>query len=224
MVGSLTIVGSGEQGIVEKTEGHYLFVNSAVLRSESDKVIDLMITDGLLDTDDELTKAENATGMDAYQSFEIRKSKKEALVRQKIGTLYVVSQKPRTEILSRLVCLKVDYQALKIITRQDVSKKMLSLCLQRIRFEKGFLRLIFWHLVGRFTTRRIPAKYRPSTGGVAILYARYITRDNSLTIKLDGIGNSDTEAYYPDKSGKLIARQFNNLHYSADQIILECIV
>ena len=224
MGGNLTIIGSGGQGIVKNTDGAYLFVNSAVLRSESDKEIDVMITDGMLSTDDELKQAENATGMDADESFEMRSSKRAALVRQKIGTLYVVSQKSRKDISSRLASLKVNYQVLKIVSRQDVSKKMLSLCFEHARFDNEFLQLILWHMMGRFSTRKIPAEYRPSTGGVALLYAYFILRENSWTIKLDGIGNSDTEAFYPDKSGKLIARQFNNVHYLADQTILKAIL
>jgi len=222
MSGVLTIVGSGEDGLVEVSAGgRYIFVNSAVLRSNGTNLIDAMITDGLLATDDELRVATNATGLDAEQSFEMRSAKRDALSRQKISNLYIVSKKARSVLIRRLEVMKVDYESLQVVSTRDVSNKMLRLCIKHLGFNTVFFQLIFWHLIGRLTQKSIPSKYRPSTGGIAILYAHFLAKGNALNVQLDGIGNSDTVAFYPDKMGEIIQHKFNNIHCFADQIIIK---
>ncbi len=221
MAGVFTIVGSGDHGLVEMSSNRYLFVNSAVLRANGTKVIDIIITDGLLSTDGELRSAKTATGLNAEQSFEMRIAKRDAFSKQIIGCLYIVSKKPRKDIIKRLEKLEVNFQTMIIVSRQDVSNKILKLCIDNIQTNLVFLKLIFWHVIGRFMTITIPAIYRPSTGGIAILFAHFIAKSDSLRMELDGIGNSEHDAYYPDQTGKLQKQKFNNIHHLADQMIIK---
>ena len=217
----LRIIGSGKQEIVDSSFDHYLFVNSAVLRSKLEQLVDVVITEGMLATNAELREAKNATGLNAQQSFEMRSAKKNSLRQQNIGTLYVVTNKSEKYIRRRLECLRVTSDCLILIRKCEISKKILRLNLGYIEFNLRYMKLMFWHLIGSFGLVSIPSMYRPSTGATAVIYANTLATYRDYEIQLDGIGDSNNDAFYPDRSGDLVHGEFNNVHHLADQMIMK---
>ncbi|MCG8315919.1 MAG: hypothetical protein MI976_22130 [Pseudomonadales bacterium] len=215
----LTIVGSGKSLPVASKKDRFLFVNSAILRSAQQSGIDAIITQGMLSTVDEFLQASDAVGLDKDKSYIMRSSKQQALRTQNIHNLYVVTSESKCFVEFRLRELDVSYGSLQCISRQVVARMMVITFFKAKKVEKRLLTLLFWNLLQSVFNLTIPSKYRPSTGGIAFLVAKL--KKNEANIKLDGIGCSPKDAYYPNEKGELVLHQFNNVHFLADNLIFD---
>lgn len=216
---TLRVIGSGKSQPVLGSYDRCLFVNSAILRVNSNRKVDVIITDGLLATDHELRQAKNASGLNASKSYEMRRAKTDALRRQKIGMLYVISADSELQIRNRLERLGLQFGSLKLVRKSKISRTVVKLCVRSIIPSLPYAKLLLWSVIGSLGVVKIPPRYRPSTGCAAALYASTLIQYSECQIELDGIGGSNKDAFYPDGTCELVHMQFNTVHEKTDQII-----
>lgn len=213
MINHVFLIGNGSLNKVCNAS-NVIFCNSAFLRSSEKLNINAVITDGLLQTDEELLYAKSMKGKSTDESFEIRSAKRDALAEYKFSNLIILTN-DRNKSMKQIKRMHVSCDELGILSRRKTSLLILYFLFRYRKFNKRLFSLFSWTILGYITNRKVPVRYRPSTGVIAILYFAMSGR----VITLDGIGTG-LAAFYPHAKGDLRREVYNNVHQFVDEIVI----
>lgn len=210
------IIGSGASAGVPNNENEFrIYCNSSILRRspESNFINCLFISDGLLQTTEELRQHPPATGLDEEQSYLIRLKKVQSIEGLTCEQLVVMTNRPSLDIRTRvaelgITCSNIDFLDGRKVARM-ILKAMRAKLVTPLLHESVASSLRYIMVFSGLSNAKLPLYLRPSTGVAALLWTR--ERSPSSPIVLDGIGNSDT-AYYPTPQGSLRKHTFNHAH------------
>jgi len=215
----IRVIGSGSGTIIKNSDKEYhIYCNSSVIRAGMDtKSHDcIFLTDGVLLTDEELKIFPNATGLNAIESFNMRRAKRISMYRRHARHLLIVSNRNKHDLIHRIKNIGLSYDRLDMLDSHDRSVllfRYMGLHVIHVILRFGFkLTLLYLFSLLLPIKFKPPVSVRPSTGMVAYLWAALNMSDGKVKIILDGIGDS-TEAHYPslnDSQGEKYV--FNQVH------------
>lgn len=214
----INIIGSGSNEPVYINNGNHLFINSSCARLKNTNYqINLLMTDGLLLSDQELMKLKPASGLSSNDSFKMRLGKRKTIQNLSIDKLFISTELSKKNIKKKLRSLSIQYKQLKIFNKRIIYFKTLKILIsQRAYIKRKFLFLSIRSILsGIIFNKTVIGLYKPSTGMIAALMFC-----KNYKIKLDGIGNQNKSAFY-GKEGELGEFKFNNIHERIDKIILD---
>jgi hypothetical protein len=223
----IRVIGSGSGTKIKTSDNEYqIYCNSSVIRAEADsKSHDcLFLSDGILQTDEELKKLSNATGMNAIESFNIRRAKRITMDKRHARQLLIVSDRDKKDLNHRIKNIGLSYDRLNTLNSHNRSVllfRYLGVSVIPAILKFGIKPTVFYLISLLLSTRfRPPVSVRPSTGMVAYLWAALNMTDGKVKIKLDGIGNS-IEAHYPSLNDLQNEKCVYNQVHQIDAILYE---
>ncbi|GAB6095717.1 hypothetical protein JCM14469_19700 [Desulfatiferula olefinivorans] len=216
---NIRIIGSGSQKKINKKENeHQIYCNASVVRGNIDTRLHdfIFITDGVLLTDEELKKCQNAKGLNTIESFNIRRAKRISLHKRHVRNLLVVSNKNKHELHQRIKNIGVSYESLVVLSSHAISVLLFRYMGLRVIltiFKYGFKPTLFYLISLMLPIKfKPPVSVRPSTGMVAYLWVTLNLKGIKDKVILDGIGNS-IEAHYPCVNDTQVKKYaFNQVH------------
>ena len=85
----LLVVGSGRSYNISQNKSTY-FANSSVVRCTENTILNGVVSAGILETDEILQKAPVQNFKDSKTAFELRKNKREEILKRKYKNLYII--------------------------------------------------------------------------------------------------------------------------------------
>ena len=215
----IVIIGSGKYEKVKKNlDNIHIYCNSSVIRAFNKKFVqNLVLSESSINLKEIFKSNLNILGKNKLQSFDIRKYKLKSLDNVCCKNLIISSNIKNKQLIKKNIKkLNIRYKKLYIINDLVILKLILKyISLKKILIFFLSQKLIFIKFIFKILIRReLIGKFRPSTGVIAILWAK--TRYPNIKIFLNGI-NNQMYVYYPYKK-KNIKVKFNLIHKGIDEL------
>lgn len=203
------IHGSGANTQVKSSSAD-VFVNGAILRCTSEYVENVIITSGLLQSDEQLRNLTPMYGQNKKKSYELRQSKFLALLDKNIGNLTIIKS---SSSICQSKLERITASRIKFVSQPQLYRIILCNFWRQLIVRHEIILLVVYFL-GAVGLRAPKSHMRPSTGVSAGILCYQKTK---MAPEFTGISSS-TEAFY----GSLqVSVEFNMKHSKIDNLFVE---
>ena len=121
---TVRVIGSGSGAKIEYSGKEYqIYCNSSVIRSNKDRMRHdgIFLTDGILLTDEELSRFPRATGLNETESLNLRRAKRICMQGRYARHLVIVSNRNRNDLIQRIKNIGLSFDRLDVLNSHECS-------------------------------------------------------------------------------------------------------